>query len=130
MDDVRLGHVDERRVDVELPALDARLGRQVGQSLEGEDELRTAIWIAGVMCEDAVGDKVLSPLDGKVVHEKRAGFLDLDDTLKRQSGAEKRTKLLHSGKRRALSAKSHVILAAVVVDPGFFPWRESCTRDS
>jgi len=48
--DLRLGLRDEWRVyAVTAPSLDPRLGRQVRQALEGLDEFRAAVRIAGVV---------------------------------------------------------------------------------
>ena len=47
--DVRLGHVQQRRVDGKTLALDARLRRNIREALEFVDELRPAIGIAGII---------------------------------------------------------------------------------
>src|SRR5262245_60509237 len=48
-DDLRLGEIDQRRVNGEGPAFHAGLGRQPRQVLEGADVLGTAVGIAGVV---------------------------------------------------------------------------------
>ena len=73
-DDLGLGERDQRRVDAEAArALDARLGGEIGQPLEGLDELGPAIGIAGLVervhaDEDVLGAQRLGP--GERVAEK------------------------------------------------------------
>src|SRR6478735_2998763 len=47
--DVRLGHVQQRRVDGKTLPLDARLRRNIREALEFVDELRPAIGVAGII---------------------------------------------------------------------------------
>ena len=44
-----LAHVDQRGMHAKPPALDANLGRQVGELLEGCDERWPAVWIARIV---------------------------------------------------------------------------------
>ncbi len=60
--DLRLGERDERSVNFELlAAFDSGFGGQVGHFLEGGDEFRTAIGIAGVVERIHADEDVAAP---------------------------------------------------------------------
>ncbi len=77
-DDVRLGHVLERRLDAERIALDPRLGREFGQPLECGDEFGTAIRITRIIERvdadiDIARTRRLGPAEREAEEDRIAG---------------------------------------------------------
>ena len=90
LDDLRLGQLDQRSVDLQLlPALDPGLGRQVGHLLVGADVLGPAVRVAAVVQgvdadEDVAGLQHLGPGQREGQEDRVAGRNVGDRDLVRQ----------------------------------------------
>src|SRR5262249_14665414 len=76
------------------------------------------IGIPGIVGEDAVGDEILRPLNGEIVHEGMADFLNCYYAKERDLGLDKSPQGGHGGKGRTTGSETDIVFATTVVNLG------------